>query len=456
VTTIRSVNPHRPSEVLVEVEPAGPEGVDGAVGAARKVLEDWSSQPAMARGAALASIASDLERRTDEMTDLIVREVGKPVAETRQEIARAVAILRYHSQTVLLPDGETYPSPDASSWLVARRGPVGVCGLLTPWNFPVAIPVWKLAPAIAYGNAAVLKPAPQATATAQMLHSIASEHLPVGVFGLVAGDAETGVPLVEHRDVAAVSFTGSVAVGQKVAASASGRGARVQCEMGGQNPSIVLADADLEAAAATVSFATMGYAGQKCTATSRVIVESSVYDDFRGRLVSAVEAMHVTDPTREDCKVGPLIEEESLSGALDAIGASSGAVITGGKALDAEGYYLAPTLVEVDDPTDLLAQEEVFAPVAALLRAPSAEEATRLANGVRYGLVAAVFTRDLKRAIELTRSLQAGLVRTNAPTSGVDFHAPFGGSKASSIGPREQGLAARDFYTETRTLLVSP
>jgi acyl-CoA reductase-like NAD-dependent aldehyde dehydrogenase len=456
MTTFASINPHRPSDVVVEAEAAGPRGVDAAVSSAGSAFGSWAREPAPTRGAALAAIAADLERRASEVAELVVREVGKPVGEARGEIARGVAILRYHAQTVLLPDGETYPSTDGASWLLARRRPVGVCALITPWNFPVAIPLWKLAPAVGYGNTAVLKPAPHATATAQLLAAIASQHLPDGVLRLALGDAETGGPLVDHPDVAAVSFTGSVAVGQSIAAQAAGRGARVQCEMGGQNASVVLADADLGAAADTISFAAMGYAGQKCTATSRVIVESSVYEEFRDRLVAAVEDMGVVDPSSESCEVGPLIEDEARSSALGAIEASGGRVAAGGEALAEDGFYLAPTLVEVADPADVLAQEEVFAPVAALLRAASAEDAIRLANGVRYGLVAAVFTRDLGRAIEFTSSLDAGLVRANAPTSGVDFHAPFGGSKASSIGPREQGLAARDFYTETHTMLVSP
>jgi acyl-CoA reductase-like NAD-dependent aldehyde dehydrogenase len=305
--TIKSINPHRPSDVVVEAEPSGPDGVKSAVARAREAFGPWAAKPNLARGEALAAIAEDLERNGDRLTELIVREVGKPIAETKAEIARAIAIFRYHSQMVLVPDGDTYPSPDAASWLVARRFPRGVCGLLTPWNFPVAIPAWKLAPAIGSGNTAVLKPAPQATATAQMLHRIASEHVPEGVFELVAGDGETGAPLVEHPDVAAVSFTGSVPVGHEVARAAAARGAHVQCEMGGQNPSIVLADADLDKAASAISFAAMGYAGQKCTATSRVIAEEGVYDRFRDKLIAAIEEMKVLDPENVSCKVGPVI-----------------------------------------------------------------------------------------------------------------------------------------------------
>jgi alpha-ketoglutaric semialdehyde dehydrogenase len=339
---------------------------------------------------------------------------------------------------------------------MTRYRPVGVTALLTPWNFPVAIPLWKAAPSLAYGNATILKPSSAAAATALLLHEIIAPALPDGVFQVLLGGAEVARPLVEHPDVAAVSFTGSVPVGRDIASRVAARGGKVQAEMGGQNPSIVLADADLDRAAATVAYAAMGYAGQKCTATSRVIVERPVYVEFRDRLADAVTALQVEDPAAEGTLVGPVIDDHARSSALAAVGASEGRVITGGKALDVAGYYLAPTLVELDGPTGPLASEEVFAPVAAVIAADSADQAVEIANGVRFGLVAAVFTRDLGRALRLSSELDAGMVRVNAPTSGVDFHAPFGGAKESSYGPREQGLAARVFYTESRTVLITP
>jgi alpha-ketoglutaric semialdehyde dehydrogenase len=339
---------------------------------------------------------------------------------------------------------------------MARRRPVGVVALLTPWNFPVAIPLWKAAPSLAYGNATILKPSSAAAGTALLLHEIIAPHLPDDVFQVLLGGAGTARPLVEHPDVAAVSFTGSVPVGQDIARRVAARGARMQAEMGGQNPSIVLADADLEKAATTIAYAAMGYAGQKCTATSRIIVEEAVYPDFLDLLETAVTSLQVVDPAAEATLVGPVIDAGARSAALDAVAASGGRVITGGKPMDAPGFYLAPTLVELDGPTGPLASEEVFAPVAAVVSADTAPRAVAIANGVRFGLVAAVFTRDLARALRLSNFLDAGMVRVNAPTSGVDFHAPFGGSKESSYGPREQGLAARDFYTESRTVLIMP
>lgn len=453
--TFTSINPHDPADIVEEFEGAGKDGVETAVAQAREAYAEWREQPAVTRGGALAQMANDLEEQIEELAQLTVREVGKPITEARVEVSRAVAILRYYAQIVLAPDGETYPATQAKDWLIARRYPLGVCALITPWNFPVAIPIWKAAPALGYGNAVVLKPAPASTAIAKTLQEIANRHFPEGTFQVVAGDVETGEPLVNHPDVAAVSFTGSVKAGYTVAQQAVGRGAKVQCEMGGQNPSIVLADADLDSAAETIAFAAMGYAGQKCTATSRIIVEDSIYDDLRDRLVSAVEELEITGPENESCQVGPLIEEEALEGALQALEQADGRTLTGGKRLDGDGFYLEPTLVEVADSESLLAQEEVFAPVCATLRVSSAEESVQIANDVRQGLVAAVFTKDLERAMTIANRLEAGLVRVNAATSGVDYHAPFGGSKESGIGSKEQGLAAKDFYTDERTLLIS-
>ena len=248
----------------------------------------------------------------------------------------------------------------------------------------------------------------------------------------------------------------SVPVGRDVVARVAARGGRVQAEMGGQNASIVLADADFGRAATAIAYAAMGYAGQKCTATSRILVEAAAYEEFRAALADAVGALGVVGPTDDKTLVGPVISKQALGSALAAIGEAGGRVLAGGAAIDEPGYYLAPTLVELGQPAGPLATEEVFAPVAALLRVPSPEAAVQIANGVRYGLVASVFTKDLSRALTLTDQLDAGMVRVNAPTSGVDFQAPFGGAKESSYGPREQGLAARDFYTETRTVTIVP
>jgi acyl-CoA reductase-like NAD-dependent aldehyde dehydrogenase len=320
----------------------------------------------------------------------------------------------------------------------------------------VAIPAWKVASALGYGNTVVLKPAPAATVIAGTLAPIMARHLPEGVFQVVPGGAEIGGLLVEHPDVAAVSFTGSIGVGRIVARRAVSRGAKAQCKMGGQNASVVLADADLDRTAKTIAYAAMGYAGQKRTATSRVIAEDVVYEELRDRLVAAVENLEVVDPESETCQVGPMIEEDSRSSTLEVLARSGGRILTGGEPLDRDGFYLEPTLVELGDPKNPLTREETLAPVVALSKAGSAEEALQIANDVRQGHVAAVFTKDLNRAMEFAGRLEAGLVRVNAATVGVDYLVPFGGSKYPGIRPKEQGLAARDFYTETKTILISP
>jgi acyl-CoA reductase-like NAD-dependent aldehyde dehydrogenase len=454
--TITSRNPHDPADVLGEWQPAGEAGVAAAVDRAAAAAPGWAGTPAPARSAALTAAAGALESRAAEVTELVIREVGKPRSEAAGEVARGIAILRYYAQAALLPDGDTLPAASPGALLMARRRPVGVVGLVTPWNFPVAIPLWKAAPSLAFGNATVLKPSEESSAVALLLAEILAPRLPSGVFQVVPGAGETGRALTGHPGVAAVSFTGSVPAGRDVVARAAGRGARVQAEMGGQNASVVLADADFDRAATAIAYAAMGYAGQKCTATSRIIVEDAAYGKFRDQLVAAIAGLGVLDPAQDGTLVGPVISAAARDSALAAVGASGGTVLAGGTALDAPGFYLAPTLVELESPAGPLATEEVFAPVAALLRADSAEAAVAIANGVRYGLVTSLFTQDLGRALRLSDQFDAGMVRVNAPTSGVDFHAPFGGAKQSSYGPREQGLAARDFYTETRTVTIVP
>jgi alpha-ketoglutaric semialdehyde dehydrogenase len=456
---IVSINPALPGDVVTRVLPAGGIDVDRAVGRAAAAARGFAALPAAVRGQALHAVADALDADAAPLADLICREVGKPITEARGEMARAVAIMRFFAQVCLDPEGESYPSADARSLLVTRRAPRGVVGLITPWNFPVAIPVWKLAPALAYGNACVWKPSQLAPACAQRLHELMAPRLPADVVQLVQGDGETGAALVAHGQVAAVSFTGSERVGRTVAVQLAERGAAAQCEMGGQNAAIVLADADLEAAAAMIAAAAMGYAGQKCTATGRVICEAPIYDSMRDALVEAVSGLVIDGPADEACQVGPLITEAARDAALAAISRAAedgGRVVTGGAAIAAEGSYLQPTLIEVDDAGAEIAQSEVFAPVCALLRADGGEHAVAISNGVRPGLSTAVYTRDLDRVLSLTRDLDTGLVRINQPTSGVDLHVPFGGEKASGYGPREQGRAAREFYTSTRTVLISP
>jgi alpha-ketoglutaric semialdehyde dehydrogenase len=453
---IVSVSPQDPSDVVVSAPDSSASDVAAAVERAREAGTGWARGTAAARSAALHAGAAALESAADDVAALVVREVGKPVAEARAEVGRGVSILRYYAQAALLPEGEVYPSSDAVSLLHTRRRPHGVAGLVTPWNFPVAIPLWKAAPALAFGNAVVLKPAEQSPAVALRLAELLATALPAGVFRVVTGGGEAGAALVAAADV--VSFTGSDTVGRLVRNAAAERGVPVQCEMGGQNASIVLPDADLDAAARIIAGAAMGYAGQKCTATSRVIVVGDPAP-FAERLAAAVSALPVGDPADPSTVVGPVIEESARAAVVESARAAAkagGRIITGGNPADGAGWFVAPTVV-TDVPADSdLRTEEVFGPICAVLPAASPEEAVAVANSVRYGLVAALFTTDLGAALRLAPTLDVGMVKVNAPTAGVDFHAPFGGDKESSYGPREQGLAARDFYTRTVTVTLSP
>jgi alpha-ketoglutaric semialdehyde dehydrogenase len=453
---LQSRSPQRPDDLVVEVEEAGPGEVAEAAERARAAGAAWAATSALERSAALAAGADALAAAAGEFTDLAVREVGKPVTEAAAETARGVGILRYYAQQALDPDGETYPGPEPAALLLTRRRPRGLAGLITPWNFPVAIPLWKAAPALAFGNAVLLKPSPEATAVALRLAELLAPVLPGDLFQVLPGGAGTGKAMLEEVDC--LSFTGSVAVGRQVAVAATERGIPSQAEMGGLNASLVLPDADPERAAAVIAAAAMGYAGQKCTATSRAVVVGDP-GPFTEALVEAVRGLAVGDPADKATVVGPVITEPARRRVVEAAAEAAGAggrLLTGGAAGEGAGWFVAPTLVDGLDPGARLAQEEVFGPIAVVLAAADEDEAVRLANGVRYGLVGSVFTGDLDRALRLAARLDTGMIRVNAPTSGVDYLAPFGGEKDSSFGPREQGKAARDLYTSSRTITVLP
>ncbi|WP_137992361.1 aldehyde dehydrogenase family protein [Streptomyces vilmorinianum] len=452
VVTLTSRNPADPADVLLSIPAPGAFAVADAVERARTAQTAWLRGGAAARSAALGAVASAFDAASAELADLAVREVGKPVAEARAEVARTVAIWRYYAQAPYEPTGTVHETAAGPGLLLTRRRPHGVAGLITPWNFPFAIPSWKAAPALAVGNSVVLKPAPEATACALRLAEIVEKALPEGVFTLLPGGATEGGALVSAADV--VSFTGSTFVGQAVAARATARGIPVQAEMGGLNAAIVLPDADIERAAADITAALAGYAGQKCTATSRVIAVGAALDPLREALTEALRAVPVGDPADPATVCGPLIDER----ARDRVGeAWQGLpVLAGGTMPAGPGWYAAPTLVEKAAADHRLLREEVFGPIAALLSADDLAEAVRITNSVPYGLVTSVHTADLDTALHGLDALDTGMIRINAPSSGVDFHLPFGGAKESSHGPREQGRAALEFYTSSRTYTLSP
>ncbi|GAB3155542.1 aldehyde dehydrogenase family protein [Micromonospora sonneratiae] len=460
-----SRSPQRPDEIVAEAKVVSPADVTALADQARAAQALWWRQGAATRAAALRAVADRLREHADELTDLVVREVGKPVGEARGEVARSIAILDYYAQSSFTPVGELLPPSLPASQaglLYTERRPHGVAGLITPWNFPLAIPLWKAAPALAAGNAVLLKPSPDAIGCGQAVERLFTGLVPDGLVRVVPGGADTGRAVVEVGDV--LSFTGSAAVGRQVAVAATGRGIAVQAEMGGQNAAIVLPDADIEQTAVMLAGAAMGYAGQKCTATRRVIVVGDA-DRFTEALVAAVRSMNVGDPADPAVTIGPVINAAARSRVRDAVETArtaGGRILTpaGGRipadgSGRSEGYHVGPVVVDRIDPTHPLAQEETFGPFALVLRAPDAATAVELANGVPYGLVTSVHGRDIGELLHVARGVDTGLVRVNAPSTGVDFYAPFGGEKASSIGPREQGLTALDFYTSTRTITLA-
>jgi len=453
---VESRDPSRPEELVGSFPVSPPDTVDRQIDMARSAAREWA-QDANLRARGLHAWANAIEAETDAFIGLVTREVGKPIRESRGEISRAVAIIRYYAQAAYDPIAEIFPASSPGVELTVHRRPHGLVSVICPWNFPVAIPAWKIAPALAYGNGVLFRPSSQALATATLLAQTASGSLPDGVLQLVISDHEGGAALVDDPRIGAVSFTGSVPVGREIIRRVTARGAQVQAEMGGQNASIVLDDADLPLAATTIARAAMEYAGQKCTATRRAIVHRSIAREFIPMLVDAVDALHVGAPGDEATDVGPVISRsarESIEGALAEARHRGAVQLTSTDAAPESGWFVRPTVLRVDDPADGFTQTETFGPAAAVLVASSDDEAIEIANGTSFGLSAAVFGSDLSRAKSVASRLDAGIQRVNAPTTGVDFHVPFGGEKASGYGPREQGGAAREFFTHTRTMLV--
>ncbi|MGA5064068.1 aldehyde dehydrogenase family protein [Streptomyces exfoliatus] len=450
--TVTSHNPADPADVLLRIPAPGAFAAVDTVERARAAQPGWLLAGAAARSAALAAVAAGIESAADELATLAVREVGKPLTEARAEVARTAAIWRYYAQAPFEATGAVHETAAGPGLLLTRRRPHGVAGLITPWNFPFAIPTWKAAPALAAGNTVVLKPAPEATACARRLAEIVRQALPESVFTVLPGGATEGNALVSAADV--VSFTGSTPVGRAVARAATARGIPVQAEMGGLNAAVVLPDADIGQAAAHIAASIAGYAGQKCTATSRVVAVGAALDPLREALSEALRALPVGDPADPATVCGPLIHERARD--LTAEVCRGLSVLAGGTVPDRAGWYAAPTLVEKVDPGHRLLREEVFGPVASLLAADDLAHAVRITNSVPYGLVTSVHTADLNTALTGLDLLDTGMIRINAPSTGVDFHLPFGGAKQSSHGAREQGGAALEFYTSGRTYTLAP
>ena len=453
-------NPARPDELVGRTAAGTPDDVADAYAAAQAAAPSWRRTLAAQRAEILVRAAELIDQRVDQLATMLSWEEGKVIRDARGEVRRAAQILRYHAGEAQQAQGEIYPSGAAGTLVQAVREPLGVVCVITPWNFPIAIPAWKLAPALVYGNTVLWKPAEVSSGTAVMLAEVLQEAgLPDGVLNVVTGiGSEVGDALLSYPALAGVSFTGSNATGRRIAAGAARTGAKLQLELGGKNPSVVLADADLERAATCIARSAMIATGQRCTATSRAIVVAEHFDEMLDRLVKTSQALVVGDPLDERSDLGPLSSEaqfKKVSGYLERAAADGLEPLIGGGVSDpAQGYFVHPTIFADIDPNHAIATEEVFGPVLAVIRAHDGEEAIRMANDTPFGLSASVFTRDLRTAMRCAGELEAGVVHINGETAGAEPHVPFGGVKGSSSGSREQGKSAREFFTEMKTVYI--
>ncbi|MBA4493498.1 alpha-ketoglutaric semialdehyde dehydrogenase GucD [Paenactinomyces guangxiensis] len=458
-----SINPANKNEIVGYVQKSAKEDLDLAVAAAKSAQAQWKKLSGAARGQFLYKVADELEKRLDDIAETMTREMGKTLLEAKGETARGVAILRYYAGEGMRKIGDVIPSTDSEALMFTSRVPLGVVGVITPWNFPVAIPVWKMAPAIVYGNTVVLKPAQETAVTAaKVIEAFGAAGLPAGVVNMVTGPGSViGQGIIDHPDIAAVTFTGSDIVGKLVGQGALARGAKYQLEMGGKNPVIVAADADLDVAVEQTINGAFKSTGQKCTATSRAIIMSEVYEVFKEKLLAKVKEIKVGNGLNPDTWMGPCSSESQLNTVLSYIekGVAEGAaLLTGGKRMDdgelSNGFYVEPTVFENVRPDSIIAQEEIFGPVLALIKVDTLEEALNIANDVKFGLSASIFTQNIGNMLSFIDEMDAGLVRINAESAGVELQAPFGGMKQSSSHSREQGQAAMEFFTAVKTVFV--
>jgi 2,5-dioxopentanoate dehydrogenase len=459
--TFENRNPADTNDVIGTFPLATKDDVERAIEAANGALPGWANTPPPARGAILDKTAQIIDARQDELAKALTREEGKTFAEAKGEVLRARDIFKYYAGEGWRMGGQVLPSNVAGELLYTRREPLGVVALITPWNFPIAIPVWKMAPALIYGNTVVFKPASLVPHSAVLLiEALIEAGLPAGVVNLVTGSGRTvGDTLVSSKRIAGVSFTGSVDVGKGIYEKAMKNLTRVQLEMGGKNPTIVLKDADISKAVNIAVAGGFGLTGQACTATSRVIVEEGAADAFAEALTNAARNLKVGNGLETGIQMGPAVSEDQLQTDLEYIGVGQqeGAKLLagGGKAGQNGGYFVQPTVFDNVDPGMRIAQEEIFGPVIGIIRAKDLDDALDKANGIGFGLSASIVTNDLQKAFQFANRIEAGVVKINEPTTGLALQAPFGGFKNSSANTfKEQGAAAIEFYTRTKTVYV--
>jgi acyl-CoA reductase-like NAD-dependent aldehyde dehydrogenase len=457
-----NVNPSNVADIVGDYARADEAQVRSAIAAARAAFPGWARGGIQARADLLDKVGNEILARKDELGTLLAREEGKVKAEAVGEVVRAGYLFKFFAGEVVRQSGELVPSVRPGVKVEITREPVGVVGIITPWNFPIAIPAWKIAPALAYGNCVVFKPADLVPGCAWALADIiARAGIPAGVFNLVMGRGSVvGEALSTSPDVDAVSFTGSVATGKRVAQNCAARLAKVQLEMGGKNPQVVLDDADLDTAVNVSLQSAFFSTGQRCTAASRLIVTEGIHDSFVKKLTEKMRGLKIDDALKEGTDIGPVVDASQLEQDLKYIelGKKEGAKLAaGGERLKraAEGYYLEPALFVDTKPGMTINREEIFGPVASVIRVKNYEEALSVANDTAFGLSSGIATTSLKHAEHFKRNSAAGMVMVNLPTAGVDYHVPFGGRKGSSYGPREQGRYAVEFYTVVKTAYVN-
>ncbi len=460
----KTFNPADTREAVAEYPVSGREDAAAAIESARQAWGGWAAMTPVGRGRILSKAAQVLETRKPELAELLTREEGKTLAESAGEVQRASDIFRFFGGLSYTIGGQTLPHDLAHNLLYTVRQPLGIVALITPWNFPVAIPAWKLAPALLAGNAVVIKPASPAPAmTLELAKALVEAGLPKGVLNVVIGEGRTcGKELAENPAVAALSFTGSYPVGHDISQPLARRMARAQMEMGGKNPTLVLADADLDLAATLVVKAGFGLTGQACTATSRVIVERKVEAEFNARLVAKARALKVGNGLTPGTEMGPAVSRQQLEsnlGYVDIALKEGARLLLGGQRLTSgehgHGHFMEPTVLGDVKPGMRIACEEVFGPVVAVLAVEDFDEAIRVANGVDVGLSASIVTRDLRKAMLYAERIEAGVVKINQISTGLALQAPFGGVKKSSTDSfKEQGAGAIDFYTRIKTVYL--
>ncbi|WP_349729925.1 aldehyde dehydrogenase family protein [Peribacillus frigoritolerans] len=458
-----NLSPHN-KESLGEFPSSAATDVHDAVAAAKDAFPAWKKLSFQQRATYLQTAAAILKENIEEIGRNLIKEEGKSLLEGMGEASRAVSILEYFAAEARQPLGEVIPSANEKTFLYTTRTPLGPVGLITPWNFPIAIPVWKMAPALIYGNTVVIKPADLTPKSVyHVMKAFDEAGLPAGVLNCVFGrGAVIGNELVKHPDIKAISFTGSNQVGRNIQKQAVEHGKKVQMEMGGKNPLVILNDADLERAVEIAVGGAFKSTGQKCTATSRVIVEEGIYEPFRDRLVARTKELTIGNPLHEETYIGPAVSKTQLDGVLEMIetGKSEATLLCGGEAPEDDelknGFYVKPTIFENVPTNAQIAREEIFGPVITLFKAKDYEEAVKIANDTEYGLSAAICTNNLTMARRFVEDAEVGLVHVNSETAGTEPQLPFGGCKNSSTGSREQGKTAIEFYTEVKTVYMDP